>query len=81
MKKQKSNFFKKLMTDKQVKKFEVVAQKITKEKVLFTISRESFEEYYMDSDDDNLSNTSEWLEELERKDKTSGEWLVAELPL
>ena len=51
LKKQKSNFFKKLMNDKQVKRFEVVAQKTTEEKVLFTIPRESFEEYYIDSDD------------------------------
>lgn len=61
IKKQKSNFFKKLSNEKDVKAFEVLTPSPMEEKVLFTIPRNSFEEYYIDSDnlDSLIDNKAE----------------------
>lgn len=51
IKKQKSNFFRNLMNEKKIKALEVLKPTMLEEKVLFTIPRSAFEDYFLDSDD------------------------------
>lgn len=61
IKKQKSNFFKKLTNEKQIKTFEVLTSSPMEEKVLFSIPKTIFKEYYLDSDnlDPLIDNSAE----------------------
>lgn len=61
MRKQKSNFFKKLMNENKVKEIEVTSSKALEEKVLFSIPRTDFESYYLDTDklDSIIDNNAE----------------------